>query len=323
MESPIAAPSDHTSDDRPFRKIAILGAGALGLYYGARLALSGHDVHFVVRSDYSAIEASGLVLREGDSVEKVFPVQVHTAPENIGSVDLVLITLKTVANDALPRLLPPLLHQQTVVVTLQNGLGNEALLTRFVPPGNVYGGLCFIANMRTAPGEVTCLHRGSITFGAYNRPADARIRGIGEIFKRAGIANRVVDRLEEARWMKLVWNIPFNGLSIAAGGVSTDIICASHELSVEVRALMDEVRSAAAALGYQISAEFAREQFDVTPPMGAYFPSSVVDFMEKRPIEVEAIWGEPARQASAAGARIPRMTLLYALIKQLAAQSRS
>lgn len=319
MEEFIAGKRDGAADGHPFRRIAILGAGALGLYYGGRLAQSGREVHFVVRSDFAAMRASGLVLREGDGVEKIFPVNVHASPGDVGPVDLVLITLKTVANGELSRLLPPLLQEQTVVVTLQNGLGNETLLARLLPAGKVYGGLCFIANMRTAPGEVTCRHRGSITFGAHRRPADACAHRIGDLFRQAGIENRVVDRLDEARWMKLVWNIPFNGLSIAAGGVSTDVICASAELSEEVRALMEEVRSAAAALGYSISARFAREQFDVTPPMGAYFPSSVVDFLEKRPIEVESIWGEPLRLAQAAGANVPRLAMLYALIKQLAA----
>jgi len=314
---------DSVADARRFQKVAILGAGALGLYYGGRLAQAGCEVHFIVRSDYARLQESGLVLREGDDVTRIFPVHAHTTPEGAGTVDLVLITLKTVSNGELARLLPPLLSERTIVVTLQNGLGNEDHLARMIPPDAVYGGLCFIASMRTAPGEVTCLHRGTITFGAYCRPADAKARMIGELFQRAGIPNRVVDRLDEARWRKLVWNIPFNGLGIAAGGVSTDIICANARLSAEVRALMDEVRSAAAALGFSIPEEFAREQYDVTPAMGAYFPSSVVDFLEKKPVEVESIWGEPLRQALAAGAAVPRMTMLHALIVQLAAQRQS
>lgn len=318
MQSTTASPGlSPTAGTLPFTRIAILGAGALGLYYGGRLALAGSEVHFVVRGDYATIKSSGIVLREGTEVTRVFPAHVHTAPESIGPVDLVLITLKTTANGELSRLLPPLLHERTRVATLQNGLGNEDLLARLVPPDNVCGGLCFIATTREAPGEVRCFQRGFLTLGAYRRAADARTRALGTLFQRAGIDGRVVDDLENARWRKLVWNIPFNGLGIAAGGVATDVICASPALRAEVHALMTEVRAAAGALGHVIPQEFAQKQYDMTPPMGPYHPSSVVDYLAKRAVEVEPIWGEPLRQAQAAGVAVPRMALLYALIRQL------
>lgn len=317
MEPPLKSSQSDAAAQSPFKSIAILGAGALGLYYGGRLAQAGSTVHFIVRGDYATLRSSGLMLREGDSATRIFPISAHTSPESVGAVDLVLITLKTVANASLKRLLPPLLHERTVVVTLQNGLGNEDLLATMIPANRVYGGLCFIANMRTAPGEVTCLHRGSITFGAFRRRADYHANMIGELFQRAGVENHVVDRLDEARWRKLVWNIPFNGLSIAAGGIATDVICASSTLTAEVHALMTEVRAAAGALGYEIPQEFAQKQYDVTPPMGPYRPSSLIDYLAKREVEVEPIWGEPLRQAQTAGVAVPRMALLYALIKQL------
>lgn len=317
MMSAVANPPNGAADVPSFSRIAILGAGSLGLYYGGRFALAGNEVHFVARSDHATIKSSGIVLREGTEETRIFPVHVHTAPEQVGPVDLVVIALKTSANAELARLLRPLVHAHTAVVTLQNGLGNEDLIARLISPDNVYGGLCFIATMRTARGEVRCFQRGTIILGAYRRPADARAHAIGELYRRAGIDSQVVDGLEEARWRKLVWNIPFNGLSIAAGGVSTDVICASPTLTAEVRALMDEIRAAAAALGHSIPPEFAQKQYDVTPPMGAYRPSSLVDYLAKRPVEVEPIWGEPLRQAQAAGVAVPRLALLYALIKQL------
>ncbi len=305
------------ADAAPFARIAILGAGALGLYYGGRLALAGNEVHFIARGDYPATKSSGIVLREGMEVTRIFPAHVHTAPEAIGPVDLVLITLKTTANAELPRLLPPLLHERTRVATLQNGLGNEDLLARLMSPDNVCGGLCYIAIMREAPGEVRCFQRGFLTLGAYRRPADARICALAALFQRAGIDGRAVDDLENARWRKLVWNIPFNGLSIAAGGVATDVICASPALTAEAHALMAEIREAAGALGHVIPQEFARKQYDMTPSMGPYRPSSLVDYLAKRAVEVEPIWGEPLRRAQAAGVSVPRMALLYALIRQL------
>lgn len=306
-----------------FQRIAILGAGSIGLYYGARLALAGNRVRFLVRSDRDAIEARGIVLREGGKVETVFPVNAFSSAQQLGPVDLVFVTLKTTANFELPRLLKPLLHAQTAVVTLQNGLGNEDLLATLLPPENVLGGLCFIGTMRTAPGEVRCFQRGSVTLGERATAAGDLTRSIGALFEKAGIPCRVVDQLDDARWRKLVWNIPFNGLSIAAGGIPTDAICANPALVAEVRALMSEVLTAAAALGYVIPEEFAQKQFEVTPGMGAYQPSSLVDFLAKRPVEVDPIWGEPLRRAHAAGAKVPRMEMLYALLKQLVGETRA
>jgi 2-dehydropantoate 2-reductase len=138
-----------------------------------------------------------------------------------------------------------------------------------------------------------------------------------ELFQRAGVRCEAVDDLAEARWRKLVWNVPFNGLTIAAGGVPTDRIMASPELEREARVLIDEVVGAAARFGYVIPAEFIELQLEHTRRMGAYKPSSLVDYLAGREVEVEAIWGEPLRRARAAGAAMPHLEELYRRLKEL------
>lgn len=297
--------------------IAMLGSGALGLYYGARLARAGRDVRFLARNDLAVLQAQGIRIKEPKDAFTVSPVRAFGSPKEIGPVDLVIVTLKATANNALSELLPPLLHARTCVLTLQNGLGSEEQMAALAGAERVLGGLCFIASMRTTPGEVTCLHPGSITMGEFGRPAVERTRAIAALLADAGIVCNVTDSLDEARWRKLVWNVPFNGLSIAAGGITTDRLCADPVLADEVRALMREVAAAARAFGYVIPEAFQQQQFEVTPPMGAYAPSSLLDFRAKREVEVEPIWGEPLRRARAAGAETPRLALLYALLKQL------
>lgn len=321
-----------------FSRIAIVGAGAIGTYYGVRLGLAGADVRFLLRGDLDAVRARGTmaihekgqrtgtsVRREGGSGEKekahtltLRPAQVFGSAEEIGHVDLVIVTLKTTANDALSRLLPPLLGDDTAVLTLQNGLGSDEAIAAQFGAERVLGGLAFIASTRTAPGEVTCYHPGSITLGEFGRPAAARTRAFAEQFTAAGVKVKVVDDLLAARWHKLVWNIPFNGLAIAAGGITTDRICADPALAARVRRLMAEVQRAAAAFGIAISDEFCREQFDVTPPMGAYRPSSLVDFLAGREVEIDAIWSEPLRRARAAGATMPELEKLHEEIQACA-----
>ncbi|HEX2852910.1 MAG TPA: 2-dehydropantoate 2-reductase [Opitutaceae bacterium] len=306
-----------------FSSIAIVGAGALGSYYGARLALAGSDVRFLLRSDLAAVRERGLTLREKDGTRHLAPVAAFATTGEIGPVDLVLITLKTTANAELARLLPPLLKRDTVVVTLQNGLGNEERVASLVGAERVLGGLCFIAVTRSAPGELTGFHTpGSLTLGEFGRPAQERTRAIASLLVGAGVNCTAVNNLMEARWRKLVWNVPFNGLSIAGGGITTDKILANPVLAVEVRALMDEIASAARSFGYEIPEAFIQGQIDVTPPMGAYQPSSLVDFLAGREVEIEAIWGEPLRRAQAAGIAMPRLAELYATLKRVVAGQR-
>ncbi len=301
---------------------AIVGAGAIGLNYGVRLALAGSDVRFLVRGDPAPLRAQGLRVVEKTRTLELWPAAVFARPEEIGPVDVVLVALKTTANAELPRLLPPLVGPNTRVVTLQNGLGNEEQLAGIVGAERVLGGICFIASTRTGPGEVTCYHPGSITLGEHGRPAAERTRVLAAAFAAAGVKCNVVDNLAESRWRKLVWNVPFNGLAIAAGGITTDRILADPTLAVEVRALMDEVAAAAARFGHVIPEKFIQGQIDVTRPMGPYQPSSLVDFLAGRAVEIEAIWGEPLRRAQAAGAAMPRLEQLYGRLLAVAGSHR-
>src|SRR5688572_8869735 len=121
-----------TAGVHSFARIAIAGAGALGSYYGARLALAGQDVRLLMRRHAAAVRARGLTLREKDGVRHLSSVAAFTRPEEIGPVDLVVITLKATANASIAGLLPPLLNERTSVLTLQNGLGNEELIASIV-----------------------------------------------------------------------------------------------------------------------------------------------------------------------------------------------
>ena len=274
---------------------AVVGAGAIGSYYGGKLAQHGREVRFLMRADLEAVKARGLELVE-DCGTACLPIRPFGSPEEIGPVDVVLIGLKATANHALQELIPPLLKPDTVLVTLQNGLGNEEFLAQRFGPERVLGGL-----------------------GELNRPCQERTRQIVADFAASGIEARAVESLILERWRKLVWNVPFNGLSIAAGNIPTGKILANENLRQLTRELMEEVVFAAGRLGHQIPPSFVDEQIARTAPMGDYKPSSLIDHMAGRPVEVEAIWGEPSRQARAAGAEMIRVETLYRLLKGLTA----
>jgi 2-dehydropantoate 2-reductase len=262
----------------------------------------------------------GLTLREKDATRRLERVAAFASTAEIGAVDLVIVALKTTSNAALPALLPPLIGGNTAVLTLQNGLGNEELIASLVGEQRVLGGLCYIGVTRERPGVIVGFHTpGKMAFGEYRRPAGDRVRAVAKMFADFGVGTRVVDNLAEARWQKLIWNVPFNGLSIAAGAIPTDRILADPTIQAQVRPLMDEIAAAARHFGYRVSEEFIQAQIDITPGMGAYRPSSLVDYLAGRKVEVEAIWGEPLRQAQAAGLAMPRLAELYRTLKAMVA----
>ncbi len=303
-------------------RIAILGSGALGCYYGTRFAKAGEDVHFLVRSGRAAVMARGLRVKTPTERIQVKKAQVYGSPEEIGPCDLVLIALKATANDQLKKLLPPLLKPGTVVLTLQNGLGVEEPVAEVAGAENVLGAICFVGCIRTAPGTVNCSFPGLVLIGEFGRPAGDRTHAVAALFTRAGVKCEAQNNLEELRWRKLVWNVPFNGLAIAAGGITTDIIVADEGLRQLSRRLMEEIVDAAAKFGHVIPRSFVDIQFDRTAKMGRYRPSSLIDYEEGREVELEEIWGEPVRRAKTQGVPVPRLEMLYWLIKRLLAARR-
>lgn len=201
-------------------KIGVVGCGAIGSFYGAKLLLAGNETHFLLRSDYEQVKANGVDFESVDGNFHVNPIAARE-PEEIGVCDAVFIGLKTTANYAFERLLTPLVGPHTVIVTLQNGLGNEEALAKLFGPENILGGLCFVCLNRIKPGYIRHIEHGSIRLGEFGRKPLPRTFAIAEMFKRVKIPCTVEENLKKAHWEKLIWNIPYNGLGVAA--------CAGYE----------------------------------------------------------------------------------------------
>ena len=302
-------------------RYGIVGSGALGGYYGAKLAHAGCDVHFLMRSDLDTVRRDGLTIRSKDGDFHLPHVNAHGSPKEMGPCDVVLIGLKTTSNAALPALIPPLLGPETALVTLQNGLGNEEFLATHFGARRVMGGLCFVCLNRTAPGVVEHFGHGMLSVGEFKGPPQDRTMRLVTDFQRAGVDAKAVQSLITERWRKLVWNIPFNGLGVAASANVAQVLNDEH-LQTAARGLMAEVIQAAGKLGYAIRQDFIDFQLQCSWPMGEYRSSSQVDYEAGREVEVESIWGEPLRQARAAGAETPRLELLYARLRRLAGSRR-
>lgn len=316
-------------------KIAVVGCGALGGYYGAKLCRAGQDLHFLLRSDYDAVRSRGVFVQSPEGDFKVHPRCAKT-PEEIGVSDLVIIGLKTTANDQFPNLLPPLAGADTIVLTLQNGLGNEEQLARLFPVERIMGGLCFVCLNRLEPGVIRHTDHGMVVLGEFRRGPEPRTHDIASMFRDAGIACKVTDDLFQAHWEKLVWNIPFNGLGVASAAgldaiesgsplpselgscLTTDKLLADGRWEGIVRELMLEVIRSANTLGCSIQEALAAKQIERTRTMGAYKASTLLDFERGKPLELESLFLEPLRQAKKAGVAVPRLERLAEVLGKLA-----
>jgi 2-dehydropantoate 2-reductase len=319
-------------------KIAVVGCGAVGSYYGALLARAGHDVHFLLRSDYAVVKRKGVSIRspQGDFNVRPRPAR---RPEEIGPADLVIIGLKTTANAVFPTLLPPLVGKQTAVLTLQNGLGNEDQLAKLFPREQILGGLCFVCLNRIEPGVIHHIAHGMVVTGEFAGWPEPRTHDIASAFRAAGVPCKVTANLEKAHWEKLVWNIPFNGLGVAGvAGIeafmgrdakvqrakpknrttlTTQDLLGDKQWEAIVRELMLEVIHAARAQKLRIPESLAEKQIERTRSMGPYKASTLLDFEKGQRLELESLFLEPLRRAEAAGVKVPRLNALCEVLQAL------
>lgn len=290
-------------------RYGVIGTGALGGFYGGKLARAGREVHFLFRSDFEYVRQSGLQVDSIDGDFHLSQVHAYKSAKDMPACDVVLVCLKTTANHRLPEMVRPLLHKATVVVLLQNGLGLEEDLAVQLPETEIAGGLAFICADKIGPGHIRHLDFGKLNLGSYNLKNPEVLKDVVADFKEAGVSTDFAPDLNYARWQKLVWNIPFNGMTVALN-TTTDKLMASaatRELSKE---LMLEVIHAANRCGAPLKEELAQQMIDMTVRMTPYAPSMKLDFDFGRPMEIEYIYSRPVETARKAGFEMHKVAML-------------
>lgn len=292
-------------------KIAVIGSGAVGCFYGARLAQRGHDVHFLMRRDLEAVRRGGLRIESVHGSFHLQPVQAYADSREIGPVDLVLCALKATAMDAAEAMIRPCVGPRTRILAMMNGLGIEEQFGEWFEPRQVFGGMAFVCINRGEPGTVHHFDYGRVAFG--HLPDNlAETEDMASVFADAGFETQVRPSLKQARWEKLMWNIPFSTLAVTAGGVTTQDILDDPGLCAMARRLIVETGEAGNADGCRIDINAMLEKMMAnTATMGRYRPSMLVDYENRLPLEVEAILGEPVRRAARLGVPVPTIEAQY------------
>jgi 2-dehydropantoate 2-reductase len=299
---------------------AIIGTGGIGGYYGGMLARSGFDAHFLLHSDFKQVKTHGLAVKSKNGDFTLPSVNAYKNAADMPRCDVVLICLKAVNNSILKDILPHIMKNDGVAIVMENGLGVEDEVAQIVGPDRVMGGLCFICSHKIAPGVVHHLDYGSVKFGEYAadhapRGITGRMRSISEAFIQAGVFPvDLAPDLMVARWQKLVWNIPFNGLCITLD-TNTQRIMQNESTRKLAQSIMDEIIDGAAALGHGFSHEFADKMMVDTGKMLPYQPSMKLDLDAGKPTELEYIFGNPLRALQKTGFKAPLLESLYREIR--------
>lgn len=290
-------------------KYGIIGTGALGGFYGGMLAKAGQEVHFLFRSDYEYVRKNGLQV---DSIKGDFHldnVNAYQRSQQMPVCDVILVCLKTTGNHLLPELIKPLLHSKSVVILLQNGLGLEEDLSAELPNIQIAGGLAFICSNKVGPGHISHLDYGKLIIGSHNVTDPEILNQVVNDFQTAEVHTEFSVDLLLSRWQKLVWNIPFNGMTVVLNTTPDRLMVndSTRELALE---MMLEVIHGANKCGVLLKESLAQQMIDMTMKMKPYTPSMKLDYDFHRPMEIEYIYSKPIQTAMEAGFVMNKVSML-------------
>ena len=284
------------------------------------MAHAGQDVHFLLHSDYEYVKQYGLQVDSCDGSFHLDDVNAYQHTEDMPKCDVVLVCLKSVNNGKLQSLLPPLLHSKTLVVLIQNGIGVEEDVQKMFPDVQLAAGLAFICSAKTEPGFVNHQCYGSINLANYSCRDEALMQAVVDEFRQANIETGLVE-YHEARWKKAVWNMPFNGMTVALH-TQTDLLLKNKATRQLIREQMMEVVSTAQHLGVKnFDESFVEKMIETTDAMTPYSPSMRLDYDFHRPMEIYYLYTRPLEIAREAGCRMPKLEMLEVELRFLEAES--
>ncbi|MCK5241772.1 2-dehydropantoate 2-reductase [bacterium] len=297
-------------------EVLVIGAGAVGGFYGAKLAQAGAKVSVLCRTDYMPVKARGIRIHspQGDMI--FVPQQVlKSLAEYSGQPDVVLVALKMLPDINVANIIKPVVGAQTSILLLQNGIDVEAPVAKKFPKNEIISGLAFVCLSRSGPGWIDHQCYGRVSLGKYPNGTSERIRQLQQLFEKVDIPCKIDEDIVTARWSKLIWNAPFNPISVLVGGVNTAQILALDDTRNIVEKIMEEVCAIAKAEGHPQPDDIVQQYIAATEKMTPYKTSMLQDYVSGRPLEIEAILGTPLKIAKKHKLSAPYIEMTYSLLK--------
>lgn len=290
-------------------KYAVIGTGAIGGFYGGRLMRAGNEVNFLLHTDYEYVRENGLQIDSCDGSFHLDHVKAFRKTADMPEVDVILVCLKSTREHLLKEMLPPIIKSNPLVVLIQNGIGLEDDLHAIFPELQIAAGLAFICSGKVGPGHIDHQCYGSINIGNYSCHDDALMNQFISDLRAAEIEVNTVEYLE-ARWKKAVWNMPFNGMTVALDTMTNKLL-ENPSTRQLIRNQMMEVVGAAKALGVNgVDEAFVEKMIQMTDAMTPYKPSMKLDFDNHRPMEIDYLYSKGIQQATNAGYHMHKLEML-------------
>jgi 2-dehydropantoate 2-reductase len=302
-------------------RVAVIGAGGTGGFFGGLLARGGEEVVFIARGAHlEAIRRHGLAVKSRLAGEFTVRAQATDNPAEVGPVDLVLVCVKTYSLDEAVAMLPPLAGPGTAILSVQNGIDNEDRIARAVGPGHVLGAVAHVSSLIESPGVVAQVAGpGKLLFGELDGSRSARVGRLRDVFVRSGIAAEVRDDIRTALWEKFVMICGVSGVT-ALTRLPIGPILATPETARVLRGTMEEVEAVARAGGVPLPEGCVGQAMDLA---GSFEPemrgSMAHDLAAGRRLELEALNGTVVRLGQARGIPTPFNFVIYAALKPFVA----
>ncbi len=300
-----------------FKKILVVGAGAVGGYFGGVLFREGVDVTFLVREHtFKKISKEGLKIISpmGDFI--VHPPLIQDISETVPA-DLIILAVKCNAVADVLHQIAPWVEQGAVVLTLQNGVGTEdQVIAAYHNPDCILAGVAFITSRLEQPGVIVHSRRGIISIGELSGEKSERAAALNALFKKAGIECRLTSDIRRTKWEKLCWNATFNPLSVILDAPISLVLDNPHLLQV-VREGIQEVISVAASEGVTIQQKIIDGTIAASQDLKGFYTSMYEDFRNGKETEIEFLNGDIVRRGQAQGVLTPVHKMLYAMVKGL------
>ncbi|MGH7831817.1 MAG: ketopantoate reductase family protein [Candidatus Binatia bacterium] len=297
-------------------RIAVMGAGAVGGYFGARLAAGDHEVAFIARrKQVEAMRRDGLKVKSilGDfHIRSLFA----SDPEEIGAVDLILLCVKSYDTQEAAAKLAPLVRPDTIILSLQNGVDNPEKIASLWGRNRTLAGVVYIGARVVTPGTIEHVAAGRITLGELDGGASERTKTVHRLFAAAQIPCTISTEIRKVLWGKLVWNAPFCAISCLTRATVTEILASDplRELAIDC---MEEVREAARCKGIDLGPSIVAETLSLSQALGDFKPSMLQDLEAGKPLEHEAFNGVVANALREAGKEAPINRIFYATLQFL------
>lgn len=304
------------------KKVLLIGSGSLGLYFTSRLSLAGAVTSVVARSDFDSVKKAGCykITDRGQKYDYIPDYILHSPQECPFEPDYILLCTKVLPHiDQVSLLKGAVRSSKSTIVLIQNGIGIEEQIHASFPENPLLSAVAYLCAWRPEKGSVINTGPGKLEMGYFpaGTPVDENAKTLKALFEKGGAACALMEDVQYARWKKLLWNIPYNTVSVLAGGATTFEMSHDPNLAKLCLDLMHEVILAAASYSITLTEEDAARMVTYTATLGNYKSSMLQDYEAQRSLEVEAIVGNCLRMAQKKGVFVPRLESCYALLRSM------